>query len=168
MLTHTRAASRAPDTRTHTINSTGGAPSAATATPAADEVVVLEFVAAHVERALSTTRDRLMAIANPFAFQGKQSPTPSEVVVRATRNAARRVAQVPPPSCRGCAPRRGQDAPAIEHAPCSSHEPAIPDAAAWDYPPSLADGARGPPEVADRPVDNVVRRAVDVSCATRH
>ena len=31
--------------------------------------------------------------------------------------------------------------------------------------PSLADGVRGPSEVADRPVGNVVRRAVDVSCA---
>jgi hypothetical protein len=38
----------------------------------------------------------------------------SEVVVMSARN-------------KPSAPRRGQDAPTIEHAPCSSHEPAVPE-----------------------------------------
>lgn len=59
----------------------------------ANELVVLEFVAAQVERGLSmsTIRRRLAAIAYAFRLQGRASPTSSEVVVRATRNAARRV-----------------------------------------------------------------------------
>ena len=59
----------------------------------ANEVVVLEFIAYQVEHGLSmsTIRGRLAAIAHAFRIQAKRSPTSSDIVVRATRNAARRV-----------------------------------------------------------------------------
>ena len=54
---------------------------------------MLEFIAYQVEQglAMSTIRGRLAAIAHAFRIQAKRSPTSSDIVVRATRNAARRV-----------------------------------------------------------------------------